>query len=86
MRPYIEYVHVKDALAGSGRVVPAGEGDGEIPETISALRDSGFDGYFSLEPHLSQTHALGGFSGPDLFTEAWQAFTDLLKSENIAYA
>ena len=26
MRPYVEYVHVKDALAGSGTVVPAGEG------------------------------------------------------------
>ena len=38
-----------------------------------------------LEPHLSQTHSLGGFSGPDLFTEAWQAFTDLLTAEDIPY-
>ena len=26
-------------------------------------------------------HALGGFSGPELFRRAWQAFTDLLKNE-----
>jgi hypothetical protein len=67
-------------------VVAAGRGDGQLVETISQLYQDGFDGYFSLEPHLSKTHALGGFSGPDLFTEAWQAFTDLLRSESIAYA
>lgn len=32
---------------------------------------------------LSQAHRLGGFSGPDLFTEAWQDFTDLLTAEDI---
>ena len=50
-----------------------------------ALREDGFDGFFSLEPHLSAAHSLGGFSGPDLFTEAWQAFTDLLRAEGIEY-
>jgi hypothetical protein len=55
-------------------------------ETIRALRADGFDGFFSLEPHLGRAHALGGFSGPELFTEAWQAFTDMLKAENIAYS
>jgi sugar phosphate isomerase/epimerase len=65
--------------------VPAGRGDGEVVETIRALRQDGYDGFFSLEPHLSQAHSLGGFSGPDLFAEAWQAFTGLLKTENIPY-
>ena len=37
-------------------------------DTIRALREDGYDGFFSLEPHLSQAHSLGGFSGPDLFT------------------
>lgn len=44
------------------------------------------DGFFSLETHLGQAHALGGFSGPELFTKAWQAFTDILKAEEIADA
>ncbi|MDP9373674.1 MAG: sugar phosphate isomerase/epimerase, partial [Chloroflexota bacterium] len=52
LRPLIAYVHVKDALLGSGQVVPAGQGDGQLRETIAALRESGFDGFFSLEPHL----------------------------------
>jgi sugar phosphate isomerase/epimerase len=85
IRPYLAYVQIKDALLGTGEVVPAGRGDGEVVETIRALRQDGYDGFFSLEPHLSQAHSLGGFSGPDLFTEAWQAFTDLLKTEDIPY-
>jgi sugar phosphate isomerase/epimerase len=86
LRPYLEYVQIKDALLAAGEVVPAGRGDGEVVETIRELRRDGFQGFFSLEPHLSQAHALGGFSGPELFTEAWKAFTDILKSENIPYA
>ena len=85
LRSYLEYVQIKDAQLSTGEVVAAGRGDGEVAETIRALRRDGYDGYFSLEPHLSQTHSLGGFSGPDLFTEAWQAFTDLLKAEDIPY-
>ena len=85
LRPYLEYVQIKDAQLSSGEVVAAGRGDGEMVDTIRALRQDGYDGFFSLEPHLSQTHSLGGFSGPDLFTEAWHAFTDLLKAEDLPY-
>jgi sugar phosphate isomerase/epimerase len=86
LRPHLGYVQIKDANLSDGQVVTAGRGDGELVETIRELRKDGFDGFFSLEPHLNQTHALGGFSGPELFTEAWQAFTDLLKAEGISYA
>jgi sugar phosphate isomerase/epimerase len=86
LRPHLEYVQIKDALAADGTVVPAGQGDGEVAETIRALRHDGFDGFFSLEPHLAMGHATGGFSGPDLFRTAWRAFTDLLKTEEIEYA
>ena len=86
LRPYIEYVHVKDALSGSGKVVPAGEGDGEISETLSALRASGFDGFFSLEPHLASSGKYSGFSGPVLFRKAARAFKNLLRKEEIEWA
>lgn len=85
IRPHLEYVQIKDAHLADGEVGAAGRGDGQIVETIRALRADGFDGFFSLEPHLSQAHSLGGFSGPGLFTEAWQAFTDLLEAEGIEY-
>jgi sugar phosphate isomerase/epimerase len=76
LRPYVEYVHV----------VPAGEGDGEIEETVSALRASGFDGYFSLEPHLASSGTYGGFSGPALFRKAAGAFKDLLVRQEIEWS
>jgi sugar phosphate isomerase/epimerase len=86
LRPYLEYVQIKDALAADGTVVPAGEGDGEVARTIGALRHDGFDGFFSLEPHLGSATSTGGFSGPDLFRTSWQAFTDLLKAQGVEYA
>ena len=86
LRPYVQYIQIKDALAADGTVVTAGKGDGEVAETIRSLREDGFDGFFSLEPHLSLGHATGGFSGADLFRRAWQDFTDLLTAEGIEYA
>jgi sugar phosphate isomerase/epimerase len=86
LRPYVEYVHVKDALAGSGTVVPAGEGDGELRETISALHASGFDGFFSLEPHLASSGTYSGFSGPALFGQAAGAFKNLLRQQEIPWS
>jgi sugar phosphate isomerase/epimerase len=78
LRPYLVYVQVKDALAATGEVVPAGQGDGEVRETLAELRDSGFEGYLSLEPHLATAGRFGGFSGPDGFRIASTALKDLL--------
>jgi sugar phosphate isomerase/epimerase len=66
-------------------VVPAGRGDGEVRETLRALRADGFTGFFSLEPHLAAAGPFGGFSGPELFGVAHAAFTDLLVEEGIEY-
>jgi sugar phosphate isomerase/epimerase len=86
LRSHLEYIQIKDARAADGTVVTAGNGDGEVARTIRALSHDGFDGFFSLEPHLSTGSAMGGFSGPDLFRRAWQDFTDLLTTEGIKYA
>jgi sugar phosphate isomerase/epimerase len=86
LRPHLEYVQIKDALAADGTVVTAGNGDGEVATTMRALQHDGFDGFFSLEPHLSHGHRTGGFSGPDLFTRSWRDFTDLLTAEGIEYS
>ena len=78
LRPYLDYLQVKDAVAATGVVVPAGQGDGELRETLTALRDDGYTGFASLEPHLASQHELGGFSGPTAFGEAARAFAGLL--------
>jgi sugar phosphate isomerase/epimerase len=77
LAPYVDYLQVKDALATDSSVVPAGEGDGELLETLTALRDAGYSGYASLEPHLSDFTNLGGFSGPAAFGRAGRAFRTL---------
>jgi sugar phosphate isomerase/epimerase len=85
LRPHVEYIQIKDALLADGTVVPAGEGDGEVAQTIAALRADGFDGFFSMEPHLAAAGTFGGFSGEDLFATATRAFTAILDDQAISY-
>jgi sugar phosphate isomerase/epimerase len=85
LRPYLVYLQVKDALAATGEVVAAGQGDGQVRETLAALRDSGFEGYASLEPHLTRAERFGGFSGPADFSRAAQALKALLADLSIPW-
>jgi sugar phosphate isomerase/epimerase len=85
LRPHLVYLQVKDALAATGEVVPAGQGDGQLRETLGALRDSGFTGFMSLEPHLARAGRYGGFSGPDGFRRASQALKFLLNEASISW-
>lgn len=48
LAPYVEYMHIKDALA-DGSVVPAGKGIGNLPYLLANYRGS----VLTLEPHLS---------------------------------
>jgi sugar phosphate isomerase/epimerase len=86
LRPYLEYFQVKDAIATTGEVVPAGEGDGELDATIAALAADGFAGFASLEPHLASAHELGGFSGPVAFGTAARAFAGLAARNGVQLA
>jgi len=84
IRPWLGYVHVKDALP-DGTVVAAGEGAARWPEILRRLRAGGYDGVFALEPHLASAGQLSGFSGPDLFAHAARAFKALLAAEGWEY-
>jgi sugar phosphate isomerase/epimerase len=76
---------VKDALA-NGTVVPAGEGVSDWPALLERLRDSGYQGFLSLEPHLAVSAQFGGFSGPEQFRHASQALQNLLRSMDWDFA
>ena len=69
----IEYVHVKDAISGSDTVVPAGEGDGQLPDPLRAaslrIRRLLFAG---TTPGISGN--VLGFQRPELFRKAAGAF------------
>jgi 3-dehydroshikimate dehydratase len=85
LRPWLQYVHVKDARA-DGSVVPAGEGVAHWPALLQRLRADGYDGFFSLEPHLASSGKFQGFSGPDLFHRASQALQQMLQAMGWEYA
>jgi L-ribulose-5-phosphate 3-epimerase len=77
LRKHIAYMHIKDAHALDGSVVPAGQGDGKLPEILKALAQSGFEGFLSIEPHLNASLPGGG---PELFSIAASALKEILKS------
>ncbi len=85
IRPWLRYVHVKDALP-DGSVVVAGEGVSHWPELLQRLRADGYDGFLSLEPHLALAGQYQGFSGPDLFRRASRALQQMLQAMGWEYA
>lgn len=82
---YVSYVHVKDAIRGTGSVVPAGEGDGQLSELIQELKRVGYSGFMSLEPHLRAAGRFDGFSHPQLFVTASQAIKKLLAEQKLEW-
>jgi len=66
--PHLDTLHIKDAK--DGQVVPAGEGDGQMRETLAYLIQQGWNGPLTMEPHLKAAGPMGGFSGEQLFETA----------------
>jgi 3-dehydroshikimate dehydratase len=79
LRPWLAYMHVKDALP-DGRVVAAGEGAGRWPDLLRRLRADGYNGFFSLEPHLKAAGQFQCFSWTYLFVKAYQALQGMIKN------
>ena len=58
LKPYIAYLHIKDAIWETGEVVPPGAGDGNLLPILKKLDENGYEGFLSLEPHLANFGAL----------------------------
>jgi len=84
LRPWLRYMHVKDALADS-TVVAAGEGMARWSDLLQSLHKHNYDGFFSLEPHLALAGQFQGFSGPERFRHASQSFQKLLQAMQWEY-
>jgi sugar phosphate isomerase/epimerase len=88
LKPYIAYVHIKDALWSDASVVPAGHGDGHVSEILKMLKDNGYKGFLSLEPHLADFAGFSALeqnagekkklSGEEAFTLAHDALIKIL--------
>lgn len=86
LKPYTVHIHIKDALLQTGKVVPAGQGDGQIEPILIDAYQSGYRGFLSLEPHLAKHEQFGGFSGPEKFKIAADALKAVCKKANIPLA
>ena len=51
LHPYVEYMHIKDAIPG-GKVVPPGQGVGNVPQLLAKYAAQGGQ-LLTLEPHLT---------------------------------
>lgn len=97
LEPYIDYLHVKDALFSDGSVTPAGQGDGELREVLRMFHRPGKTGLLTLEPHLFQFGGLTGLqtetlkhryvydSANEAFDAAAGALKQLLREEHYSY-
>jgi sugar phosphate isomerase/epimerase len=65
--PFLDTLHVKDAIEADGKFVEAGAGDGEVLQALTYLHENGWEGPLTLEPHAQIAGAQGGFSGEDAF-------------------
>jgi sugar phosphate isomerase/epimerase len=78
LQPFVSYVHIKDAMLADGRVVPAGEGDGQLRELLTRLKAMDYQGILSLEPHLKIAGHSSGFSGAEGMTIAAAALRKVM--------
>lgn len=88
LKPYIVYMHIKDALE-NGDVVPAGYGKGNVKAILKDLYENGYVGFLSLEPHLGTFKGLENLelddnmlklegSTPEKFTLAYEALQEII--------
>ena len=71
LAPYIDYLHLKDALLADGAVVPAGKGEGQLAELLDAFAAKEGPRFLTIEPHLSVFEGLSSLQ-PDELTHHYQ--------------
>jgi sugar phosphate isomerase/epimerase len=84
-RDWTTHFHIKDWVRGEPHARLAGTGNGRIPAVIADAVARGYDGFATLEPHLLGGGPTGGYTGPELFPQAAQAFKRILEQAGAAY-
>jgi len=76
VRGDIIYVHIKDAkkIEGVDHYTYCGEGDGYVRQIVGDLLATGYDGGFSIEPHLAAIIHTGA-TAPDA-DQLYQSYTE----------
>lgn len=77
LRPYVMYIHIKDAVAERQENVVCGTGEGQIADILNtAIQDDGYQGFLTLEPHLVVFDALASLEQ--------KAVSDIIKKNKAA--
>jgi sugar phosphate isomerase/epimerase len=68
LKPHIKYVHIKDYKKDSTgkRAVYCGEGDAMVREILADLKETGYNGFVSIEPHLASIVHEGKVGDPEV--------------------
>ncbi|HSM25226.1 MAG TPA: sugar phosphate isomerase/epimerase family protein [Anaerolineaceae bacterium] len=95
VREFIEYVHIKDCvfINETDQIFPEldftfpGDGHGDVRRIVHDLLKNGYDGGFSIEPHLSVVHHDQSEKPVDLiryqnYVEYGKRFMNLYQEEN----
>jgi sugar phosphate isomerase/epimerase len=66
--PYIAHFHIKDCARSASGIAHTYPGDGEcgVESFVRELMSLGYDGLFSIEPHMASQIHLGGAAVPGL--------------------
>ncbi|MEY8356678.1 sugar phosphate isomerase/epimerase [Lachnospiraceae bacterium 54-53] len=66
LKPYVKYIHIKDAVAHRQENVVCGTGEGRIKEILrEAFLMDGYTGFLTLEPHLAVFDSLASLETKD---------------------
>jgi len=94
VKQHVVYIHIKDAVVapdGKTQWCWCGEGDGDVARIVRDLLADGYDGGFSMEPHMAfVAHEAGAVSEDDYryanFVEYGRRFEKILAEARKAVA
>ena len=102
LRPYVVYIHVKDAVSTDNENVVCGTGEGKIEMLLDrAINQEGYEGFLTLEPHLVLFDALASLettaaenvikenkakNGAEGYAMQYHALCDILKRIGVAFS
>jgi sugar phosphate isomerase/epimerase len=90
VKSQVVHVHVKDyahdAASPKGwKAVYPGEGEGRVAETVAALKRDGYDGWYSMEPHIAAavhegTQAADSDAGRKIYLKFGRMFEEVYRA------
>lgn len=86
LKKYTSHIHIKDWKLGSKDIgsLP-GDGDGQISELFKELAEMGYQGFVTLEPHMSSGGRFAGETTPAQFDAAISKVRSFCEDNGIRY-